>query len=144
MGTDATTIHLDYLYPVLCKHLLREGGLNSIGTSASEVSPGCVWRGQVSFLLVMFPYFVCYNLQEDMFLNSISFPFIDSCFAGNTPGSPRRPDSAEGCVPMVPPQLPLAETEELQSSRRSITSSTYFLAGSWHLLKFCYLEGILV
>lgn len=43
------------------------------------------------------------------------------------------PAQAQFCgrrVPMVPPQLPLAETEEmneeLQSSRRSITSSTYF------------------
>lgn len=45
---------------------------------------------QVSFLLVMFFYFYffCYNLQEDMFLNSISFPSVESRSAGNTPWSP--------------------------------------------------------
>lgn len=143
-----TTIQLGYLCPGLGKHLLREGGLDSTGASASE-SPGCARREQISFLLVMFSYFACYNLQEDLFLNSISFPSIDSCSAGNTPWSPHRANSAEARVPMVPPQLPLPETEEmneeLQSSRRSITSSTYFPRGimeSFEVLLFGRDSGV--
>lgn len=95
----------------------------------------------------VFLFFFLQFLQEDMFLNSISFPSDGSHSAGNVHWSPAQ--TRPGWAPQAASAAPLRRQqgermESCSQAGESATSSIYCPRCIVKSLKFCYFEGILV